>query len=133
MNTILANPAKMIERGAPHLIHSDEELEVYTRALFQLTAKEHPTDAEIEAMELLGVLIERYENERYPAKSSPPQDVVRFLLDRNGLQQRDLIPEFGSESAVSMFLNGRRPLTVEQIRRLSGRFHVDPGVFMALR
>jgi HTH-type transcriptional regulator/antitoxin HigA len=37
MSTILANPAKMIERGAPHLIHSDEELEVYTRALFQLT------------------------------------------------------------------------------------------------
>jgi HTH-type transcriptional regulator/antitoxin HigA len=84
-------------------------------------------------MELLGVLIERYENERYPAKSAPPEDVVRFLLDRNNLQQRDLIPEFGSESAVSMFLNGKRPLTVEQIRRLSQRFHIDPGAFLALR
>jgi HTH-type transcriptional regulator / antitoxin HigA len=133
MSTVLANPAKMIERGAPHLIHNDEELEVYTHALFQLTGKKHPTDAEIEAMELLGVLIERYENERYPAKSAPPGDVVRFLLDRNNLQQRDLIPEFGSEAAVSMFLTGKRPLTLEQIRRLSQRFHVEPGAFMAVR
>jgi HTH-type transcriptional regulator / antitoxin HigA len=130
MSTILANPAKMIERGAPHLIHNDEELKVYTRALFQLTGKERPTDAEIEAMELLGVLIERYENERYPTESAAPQDIVRFLLERNGLQQRDLISEFGSESAVSMFLNGKRPLTVEQIRRLGERFRVDPGTFI---
>jgi HTH-type transcriptional regulator / antitoxin HigA len=133
MSTILANPAKMIERGAPHLIHNDEELEVYTRALFQLTAKEHPTDAEIEAMELLGVLIERYENDRYPINPAPPQDVVRFLLERNGLQQRDLVPEFGSEAAVSMFLSGKRSLTLEQIRRLSRRFQVEPGVFIATR
>jgi HTH-type transcriptional regulator/antitoxin HigA len=131
MSTILANPAKMIERGAPHLIHNDEELEVYTRALFQLTAKEHPTDAEIEAMELLGVLIERYENDRYPISPAPPQDVVRFLLERNDLQQRDLVPEFGSEAAVSMFLSGKRSLTLEQIRRLSRRFQVEPGVFIA--
>lgn len=132
MSTTLANAAKMIERGAPHLIHNDEELEVYTRALFQLTGKEQPTDSEIEAMELLGVLIERYENERYPVEPAPPQDVVRFLLDRNHLQQRDLAPEFGSEAAISMFLNGKRSLTVEQIRRLSQRFHIDPAAFMAL-
>jgi HTH-type transcriptional regulator/antitoxin HigA len=133
MSATLANPAKMIERGAPHLIHNDEELEAYTRALFQLTGKEHPTASEIEAMELLGVLIEHYESERYPTKSALPQDVVRFLLERNHLQQRDLVPEFGSEAAVSMFLSGKRPLTVEQIRRLSQRFHVEPGAFLSLR
>jgi HTH-type transcriptional regulator/antitoxin HigA len=88
---------------------------VYARALFQLTGKEHPADSEIEAMELLGVLIERYESERYPTESALPQGVVRFLLERNHLQQRDLVPEFGSEAAISMFLSGKRPLTVQQI------------------
>ena len=27
MSTALANPTEMIQRGAPHLIHSDEELD----------------------------------------------------------------------------------------------------------
>jgi HTH-type transcriptional regulator / antitoxin HigA len=130
MSTVLANPAEMIERGAPHLIHNDEELAVYTDALFKLTAKEHPTEAEIEAMELLGVLIEKYEDEHYPIPDSDPTDLVRFLLEQNGLQQRDLVPIFGTESAVSMFLNGKRNLTVEQIRALGMRFHLDPGVFI---
>lgn len=133
MATALTNAAKMIERGAPHLIHNDEELEQYTSALFQLSEIEHPSKYELEAMELLGTLIEKYEKERYPAPASSPVDVVRFLIDQNGLQQRDLVPEFGSEAQVSMFLAGRRQLTVEQIRRLSARFHVDPSAFIGMR
>ena len=43
MSTALANPTEMIRRGAPHLIHSDEELAEYTEALFKLTAKSRPT------------------------------------------------------------------------------------------
>jgi HTH-type transcriptional regulator/antitoxin HigA len=34
MSTLLANPAKMIAHGAPRVKHNDEELEVYTAALF---------------------------------------------------------------------------------------------------
>jgi hypothetical protein len=40
--------------------------------------------------------------------------VVRFLLEHQDITQRDLIPEFGSESAVSMFLARQRKLTVER-------------------
>src|SRR2546429_2982604 len=46
MNTVLADPAKMIAKGAPHVIHNDKELEVYTNALFQLTALEDPSSAD---------------------------------------------------------------------------------------
>jgi HTH-type transcriptional regulator/antitoxin HigA len=46
MSTILANPAEMIAKGAPHLIHNDEELEAYTDALFRLTALDHPSHVE---------------------------------------------------------------------------------------
>jgi HTH-type transcriptional regulator / antitoxin HigA len=132
MATALANPADMIERGAPHLIHNDEDLERYTSALFWLTEKENPTEAEFEAIELLGVLIEKYEQEHYPVEPAEPEDVVRFLLDQNDLQQRDLVPIFGSESAVSMFLRGKRSLTLDQVRGLSERFHLSPAAFMRL-
>jgi HTH-type transcriptional regulator / antitoxin HigA len=59
--TLLANPAKMIAKGAPHVIHNDDELEAYTDALFRLTALENPSRAERQAIELLTLLIERYE------------------------------------------------------------------------
>jgi HTH-type transcriptional regulator / antitoxin HigA len=57
--------------------------------------------------------------------------VVRFLIEREGLAQRDLIPQCGSERAVSMFLAHQRKLTLEQVRKLSARFKLPADVFTA--
>jgi HTH-type transcriptional regulator / antitoxin HigA len=130
MSTVLANPAEMIAHGAPHVIHNDAELEAYTGALFQLTARENPSPAEEEAIELLTLLVERYEQEHYSIPAADPVSIVRFLIEKQGLAQRDLIPQFGSESAVSMFLTGQRKLTVEQVRNLSARFKLPADVFI---
>ena len=130
MSTVLANPGKMIEQGAPRVIHNDAELEAYTSALFQLTALESPSRYEVEAIELLTLLVERYEQEHYSIPAADPVSVVRFLIDQQNLTQRDLIPQFGSESAVSMFLRGQRKLTIEQVRKLSSRFKLPADVFI---
>ena len=133
MTTVLADPAKMIAKGAPHVIHNDEELEAYTNALFRLTALENPSRAEQEAIELLTLLVERYEETSYPIPKADAVSVVRFLLEHQDLTQRDLVPEFGSESAVSMFLAGQRKLTLEQVRKLSKRFSLPADVFVSNR
>jgi HTH-type transcriptional regulator/antitoxin HigA len=130
MSTLLANPAEMIAQGAPHVIHSDAELEAYTDALFQLTALENPSASEAEAIELLTLLVERYEQTRFPVPAADPVTVVRFLIDQQHLTQRDLIPQFGSESAVSMFLSGQRKLTLAQVRKLSTRFRLPADIFI---
>ena len=106
MSTVLADPAEMIAHGAPHVIHNDAELEMYTDALFRLTALESPSRSEVEAIELLTLLVERYEQEHYSIPEADPVSVVRFLIEQQNLTQRDLIPQFGSESAVSMFMTG---------------------------
>lgn len=133
MSTVLADPAKMIAKGAPHVIHNDEELAAYTSALFQLTALENPTRSEAEAIELLTLLIERYEETHYPIPAADAVSVVRFLLEHQNLTQRDLIPQFGSESAVSMFLARQRKLTLDQVRKLSARFKLPADVFVRNR
>ncbi|MGA3323044.1 MAG: helix-turn-helix domain-containing protein [Terriglobia bacterium] len=127
----MANPTEMIRRGAPHLIRSDEELAEYTEALFKLTAKSHPTREEEEAIDLLTLLIERYEAERYPVPDANAIEVLRFLLRQNGLSQKDISTELGSESTVSLVLSGKRRLNRDHIARLSRRFHVSPSVFFA--
>ena len=130
MSTLLANPTEMIARGAPRVIHTDEELAEYTEALFHLTALDAPTRDQIEAINLLSLLVSSYEDEHYPLPKSTPDRIVKYLMQQQGLKQRDLIPEFGNESAVSMFLSGQRDLTVKQIVGLSQRFHLPAEVFL---
>src|SRR5580658_3978427 len=133
MRKALANPAEMIARGAPRVIHNEAELEAYTNALFQLTELENPSRSEVEAIALLTLLVEHYEQQHYPIPAADPASVVRFLIEQRDLTQRDLIPQFGSESAVSMYLSGHRNLTVEQVRRLSARFRLPADVFIPKR
>jgi len=120
MSTALANPTEMTRRGAPRLIHSDDELAECTEALFHLTAKADPTPDEEEAIELMTLQVERYEQERYPAPEAEPADVLRFLLERNSLSQRDIAAEFGSESTTQ-----RKRTKVEKFFRAARRSQVS--------
>ena len=131
MATVLADPEKMMERGAPRVIHSEEQLQAYTRALFRLTAEPHPSRAQVEAIELLTLLIERYEEQHYSLPKASPADVLRFLLDRHGLKQRDISRELGGESVVSEILSGKRKLNTAHIEQLSRRFHISPAAFFS--
>jgi HTH-type transcriptional regulator/antitoxin HigA len=83
----------------------------------------------LEAIELLTLLIERYEEEHFAIPQASPVEVLRFLLEQHGLKQRDLATELGGESVVSEVLSGKRKLNAAQIGQLSRRFHVSPAVF----
>ena len=115
--------------GRSPVIPDGKEL-AYTNALVQLTALENPSALEVEAIELLTLLVERYEEAHYPIPAADAVSVVRLLIERQGLTQRELTSEFGSESAVSMFLAGQRNLTLEQVRKLSSRFKLPADVFI---
>src|SRR5271163_1182825 len=129
MTTRLTKLPQMIRQGAPHVIHSEEQLAEYTEALFHLTAKIDRTPEEDEAVELLTLLTEHYENEHYPVPDADPVSVLRFLLERSGLSQREIADDLGGESSVSLVLSGKRQLNRDHIARLSRRFHVSPAVF----
>ena len=128
--TPLANPAKMIQMGAPRVIHTEEELDQYARALFQLTAKSRPSKAELHAIELLTMLIEQYEDRVHPIPSATPIEVLRYLMEKHSLKQKDLVPELGSESNVSQILSGTRNLTLPHIHALAARFSVPASAFI---
>ncbi len=72
-----------------------------------------------ERLELLTVLLETYENSKYPVESPDPIDAILFRMNEKGLKQADLVPYFGTSSRVSEVLNRKRPLTVQMIRALT--------------
>jgi HTH-type transcriptional regulator/antitoxin HigA len=113
------------------VIDSEAQLAAYTKALYSLTAEPRPTRAQVQAIELLTLLIERYEQEHYAVPEASPADVLRFLLERHGLRQRDVAADLGGESVVSEILSGKRKLNTAQIEKLSRRFRISPAVFFS--
>lgn len=77
------------------------------------------TPDEADRLEVLSVLVESYENNKYPVEPPDPIDAILFRMEERGLKQADLIPYFGTSSRVSEILNRKRPLTVQMIRAVS--------------
>jgi len=102
----------------------------YTTVLCDLVMRGHLNRKEEEYVELLSLLIEAYEEEHYPIRDASPVEVIKELMAANDLRQKDLVRIFGSESMVSLVLNGQRPLAVEHIQALSRRFKVSPAAFI---
>jgi HTH-type transcriptional regulator / antitoxin HigA len=120
--------------GAPKVITSDAQHQRYVSALLELERQQRRgrlKAAGRELAELLTLLVDKYEEERHQIPSASPIEVLRELMEANGLRQKDLIPEFGTESIVSEVLNGRRELNKDHIERLSRRFRISPAVFFA--
>jgi HTH-type transcriptional regulator/antitoxin HigA len=70
-------------------------------------------------LELLALLVEKYEEEHYPIPSPDPVDFLEYVMSTKGLHQSDLVAYIGSKSTVSQIMNRKRSLTVEMIRKLS--------------
>jgi len=119
----------LLAERKPEVIHGEEQNEAYIKILEGLVSKENPTPAEDKFAELLALLIEDFESKHYQLGKSGPLDVIRHMMEENGLRQKDLVDVFGTESIVSEVLNGKRALTADHIKRLSARFSVSPAVF----
>lgn len=80
-------------------------------------------------MDVLGVLVETYEDQYVSEPESDPVSVLKHFMSEYNLKHDDL-PELGSHDIVSDILNGDRELDVRQIRALSKRFNVSVSVFI---
>lgn len=88
--------------------------------------EEHPL---ANLMDVIGVLIETYENQHVPEPAGDPVAALKYFMEEHGLKQKDL-PELGSQGIVSEILSRKRELNLRQIKALSERFKVPAAVFM---
>lgn len=102
------------------VIRSEEQHQAYLLQMQELIADEPIQGSQkAERLELLSVLVESYENQKYPIEVPDPISAILFRMQEQGLKQADLVPYFGTRSRVSEVLSGKRPLTVTMIRALS--------------
>lgn len=102
------------------VIRTEEQHQEYLLELQNLIAlNPQQGSVAVERLELLSVLIEAYENQKFPVEVPDPISAILFRMQEQGLRQADLIPYFGTRSRVSEVLSRKRPLTVNMIRALS--------------
>lgn len=72
-----------------------------------------------EEIELLSLLVEKYEQENYPIEAPTPIEAIKFRMEQMNLKQSDIAPLFGGKTRVSEVLNGKRSLTLKMITLLN--------------
>ena len=70
-------------------------------------------------LEILSILIDKYENEQFPIDLPDPIEAIKFRMEQMGMKPKDLAKVLGYKSRVSEILNRKRKLSLNMIRKLN--------------
>lgn len=112
-------------------IRTEEDRVRALKIIDDLLMEDPAEGSEREALlEAFITLVEKYESKSWEALPRDPVRTVRFVMEQNGLSQKDLAPYFGSAPRVSEFLSGKIPLTLKTIRNLHHSFNIPLEMLM---
>jgi len=81
-------------------------------------------------LEVLGILIDQYENNHFPIGLPDPIEAIKFRMEQMGYNQTDLANIIGLKSRASEILNRKRKLSLEMIRQLHDRLNIPTDVLI---
>jgi HTH-type transcriptional regulator/antitoxin HigA len=89
-----------------------------------------PGTSEIDELEILSMLIEKYEEEHFPISDPDPIEAIKFRMEQLGLNQNELATIIGSKSRASEILKGKRQLSLNMIRVLHNKLNIPAEVLI---
>lgn len=113
-------------------VRTEKELDRAIAMIDSLLDRAHLDSAEDDYLDVLGDLVERYEDEAHPIETSDLSDaeMLEHLIEAKDVTQADVARATGiAESTISEVRSGKRTLSRTHIGKLAAYFHVDPGVF----
>lgn len=110
-------------------IHSEADHDAALAEIERLFHAEPGTD-DGDKVEVLVALVETYERRIYSTPHVPPLEVLKFMMEQNDRTQSDLSRLLGSRSRASEILNGKRALTLDQIRLLAREWHIPAATLV---
>ena len=81
-------------------------------------------------LEILGILIENYESEKFPIGFPDPVEAIKFRMEQLGYNQTDLAKVVGLKSRASEILNRKRKLSLEMIRQIHDGMNIPTEVLI---
>ncbi len=86
--------------------------------------------SEGDELEILGILIDDYENKHFPIDLPDPIEAIKFRMEQLGYTQNDLSKILGQKSRASEILNKKRKLSIEMIRKLHEVLNIPTNVLI---
>src|SRR6056297_815362 len=101
------------------ILKTEQEYNEACERIYKLiNSSERPIDPdslEGEKLELLSLLVEKYEQENHSMEAPDPIEAIKFRMEQMNLRQTDIAPLFGGKTRVSEVLHRKRPLTLRMI------------------
>ena len=120
----------LIHRFPLRAIRNDRELDDAIALVKELLSRPKLDAGETDYLDVLGDLVEAYEESAHPIEPASDAAMLESLLADRGQTQLQVAAATGiANSTLSNVLHGKRHLTRDHIRRLATHFKVDPGVF----
>lgn len=111
------------------LIKTKQDHELALKRIETLLADSSSQEA-MDELELLAHLVDQYEEKEFPIDFPSPVAAIKFRMDQLGLKQKDLVSYIGSKSKVSEVLNGKRPITLEMMRKLNSGLGIPAEILL---
>jgi len=81
-------------------------------------------------LEVLGILIEQFEDEHFPISLPDPIEAIKFRMEQMNYTQNDLANVIGLKSRASEILSKKRKLTLDMIRKLNKGMNIPTDVLI---
>ena len=112
------------------IITTEKQYDKYCKTLEELVFSSQKTKAINEEIDLLTLLIEKYDEENYPFELVDPIELLKSLMKDHKMKSVDLANLLNvSEGLVSDMLNYKKGLSKETIRILSEKFKLNQEAF----
>jgi len=121
----------LVRRFPLRPIRDDASLDAATAMIDELLRLPTLSAEEDDYLDVLGDLVERYEEEAHPIPDAPAPDVVRYLMESRGIGPAELAGGIGMpEPAVSEILAGTTEIGAADIARMADYFGVKAELFL---
>lgn len=120
----------LLAKALPRVVETPEENERLLAIAHGLQAKDRLSAAERKLLELLLVLIEKFEEAQYSTANAKPYEILRELMSAREMKPGDLYHVFGSRGTTSEVLRGKRNISKAAAKELAAIFHVSAAIFI---
>ena len=122
---------KLLDVTLPVAIRTEAEYHRLLGAAAALMDKREDEMSEEEGrlLELLGILIDEYENRAHPLPKAEPHKMLAYLLQEKNMKPSDLWSVL-PKSRASEILNGKRGISKAQARQLAELLRVPVELFV---
>ncbi len=110
-------------------IHTEAEYESALQRAEELFDSKRGTP-EGDELEVLLILIDKYEKDNFPIDLPDPIEAIKFRMDQLQIKPKDLAALIGYKSRVSEILNKKRKLTLDMIRKIHRALNIPTEVLV---